>query len=424
VQLFRNERAVLGTWGFLRPRIFLPHDADEWPDERIHVVLTHEFAHIKRFDWPVQMLAEIARAVYWFNPLFWAACRRLRSESEHACDDVVLNAGFDAKDYAAHLLDLARTLTRSERTWSSPVLAMSRPPNLERRFVAMLNPSVNRRVINRATLLATCAIAVSVTLSLASVRAPEQTLQPTASPAPAVRASALTPTPAVPITPSPVSMKPAAARPVRRQGLADGSLAGIVLDPTGAVVPGVIVIVRSDKIATETVTGPVGQYEFRALPPGVYTLTAQLPGFVTAGIGRLEIQSSQTLKQNVMLSVGTVAQRVAVSAVGQPKPAPLPGTPQRVRIGGNVRAANLISMVRPDYPPAARDSGIEGTVHLQGIIGIDGALAGLRVISITDPELAAAAIESVRQWRYRPALLNGTPVEVITEIDVDFRLTQ
>jgi beta-lactamase regulating signal transducer with metallopeptidase domain len=64
---------------------------------------SHEVAHIERCDWLVQVLAEAARTVYWFNPLFWLLCRRLRAESEHACDDVVLNAGINANDYAAAL---------------------------------------------------------------------------------------------------------------------------------------------------------------------------------------------------------------------------------------------------------------------------------------------------------------------------------
>ena len=71
VRLLENDRAVLGAWGVLKPRIFLPRDVGDWPNERIRAVLTHEMAHIKRFDWPVQMLAEVARAVYWFNPAFW-----------------------------------------------------------------------------------------------------------------------------------------------------------------------------------------------------------------------------------------------------------------------------------------------------------------------------------------------------------------
>jgi beta-lactamase regulating signal transducer with metallopeptidase domain len=135
VRLLENNSGVLGKWGAVRPKIFLPQKSHVWTDSRIRVVLIHEFAHIRRFDWPLQILAELARAVYWFNPLFWFLCRRLRAESEHACDDVVLNAGVDAKDYAADLLDLARTLNPTSRPWAT-VLAMSRRPNLERRFVA------------------------------------------------------------------------------------------------------------------------------------------------------------------------------------------------------------------------------------------------------------------------------------------------
>src|SRR5204862_6430573 len=94
-------------------------------------------------------------------------------ESEHACDDVVLNAGFPAESYAAHLLELARTLRDSGRRWS-PVLAMSRPPHLERRFVAMLNSSLNHLSISRRTIVAVCVTAAWVTLLLTSVRTPAQ----------------------------------------------------------------------------------------------------------------------------------------------------------------------------------------------------------------------------------------------------------
>jgi TonB family protein len=374
-------------------------------------------------------------------------------------------AGFDAKDYAAHLLDLARTLRNSDRVWS-PVLAMSRPPNLERRFVAMLNPSLNRRVMSRAAVLAICLIAVSVTLSLASMRGPERLPQAASLPVMGVRVSVPTSNAVAPEDtfekevnrlvragasaprsalrlPS-AEAKPAAPAPATVQGLADGSLLGTVSDATGAVVPGVrlTVATRDQKAIVEkngagvsvrvlqppttmleTTSGPAGEYEFRALTPGLYVLTASLPGFLNASTG-VEIKPSETWRQNIGLSVGNIVQRVEVHVAGQPKPAPLPGTPQRIRVGGNVQAANLISQVRPIYPQAARDAGIEGTVHLRGIISVDGTLVGLHVISSNDPDLAVAAIESARQWRYRPTLLNGEPVEVITEIDVDFKLNQ
>ena len=111
------------------------------------------------------------------SSLFWFLCRRLRSESELACDDVVLNAGYDAGEYATHLLELARASKTRGRTWS-PVLAMAQPPHLERRFIAMLNPSINRTPVNRAAVIVTCVLALLVTIPLAAVQAREEIKPP------------------------------------------------------------------------------------------------------------------------------------------------------------------------------------------------------------------------------------------------------
>ncbi|HEV2734385.1 MAG TPA: M56 family metallopeptidase, partial [Longimicrobiaceae bacterium] len=100
-----DESAMPVTWGVHRPRILLPAGAEGWPAERLRAVLLHELAHVRRGDWAVLLAAETACALYWFNPLVWAAAARLRAESEHACDDQVLRAGSRPSDYAAHLLE-------------------------------------------------------------------------------------------------------------------------------------------------------------------------------------------------------------------------------------------------------------------------------------------------------------------------------
>jgi TonB family protein len=94
-----------------------------------------------------------------------------------------------------------------------------------------------------------------------------------------------------------------------------------------------------------------------------------------------------------------------------------------VRIGGNVQATKLISQVKPVYPESAQRQGIEGTVLLRAVIARDGSLLSIGVMNtLADPELASAATDAVKQWRYEPTLLNGEPVEVVTTISVNFHL--
>jgi protein TonB len=94
-----------------------------------------------------------------------------------------------------------------------------------------------------------------------------------------------------------------------------------------------------------------------------------------------------------------------------------------VAISRGVQAAKLIRQVNPPYPPLAKQARISGTVRLTAIIGRDGAIERLQLIS-GHPLLAPAALEAVKQWVYRPTLLNEVPVEVITQIDVNFTLSQ
>lgn len=96
--------------------------------------------------------------------------------------------------------------------------------------------------------------------------------------------------------------------------------------------------------------------------------------------------------------------------------------PKRVRIATRVAEANLIHDVAPTYPPEAGRARIEGTVVLQAVIGKDGSVQDVQVESGL-PILAQAAIDAVKQWRYRPYLLNGEPVEVDSRITINFTLS-
>jgi len=104
-----------------------------------------------------------------------------------------------------------------------------------------------------------------------------------------------------------------------------------------------------------------------------------------------------------------------------PPPPPKPKTPKRIRVGGQVEAAKLIYKPTPQYPPLAKMARIQGTVRLEAVISKDGTIQDLKVLS-GHPLLVKAALDAVKQWRYQPTLLNGEPVEVVTEIDVNFTL--
>ena len=138
-----------------------------------------------------------------------------------------------------------------------------------------------------------------------------------------------------------------------------------------------------------------------AEPPDMGGMAGGVPGGVAGG------------------SAGGVLGGVIGGAGTAPPPPKL--APKRVTVGGNVQAARLVNRVQPLYPPLARQTRISGTVKLHAIIGKNGAVEQLQVVS-GHPLLVQSALDAVRQWRYQPTLLNGDPVEVDTTITVTFTM--
>jgi periplasmic protein TonB len=114
---------------------------------------------------------------------------------------------------------------------------------------------------------------------------------------------------------------------------------------------------------------------------------------------------------------GVIGSVLSSTPVAVPKIA----TPQRVRVSSGVQSGLLVRKVNPTYPPLARQARIQGVVLLQAEISKDGNIINLQLIS-GHPMLAPAAIEAVKQWKYKPYLLNGEPVEVETQVQVNFTL--
>jgi protein TonB len=123
--------------------------------------------------------------------------------------------------------------------------------------------------------------------------------------------------------------------------------------------------------------------------------------------------------------IGGIIGSVPTAAPPPPPPvkeAPKPVTPKQIRVGGQVQAAKLIRQPKPAYPPLAKQARIQGTVRFNAVIGKDGTIQNLTLVS-GHPLLVQSATEAVRQWVYQPTLLNGEPVEVVTQIDVNFTLS-
>lgn len=125
------ESIVPLTLGIVTPAILLPAESDDWNDSLQDGVLLHELAHVRRNDLLWQLVGRIACSLHWFNPLAWYAQRQLRQLSEQACDDAVVQSGEKASDYAATLLQIARTFCGDRRAF--PGVAMAEGNNLERR---------------------------------------------------------------------------------------------------------------------------------------------------------------------------------------------------------------------------------------------------------------------------------------------------
>jgi TonB family protein len=359
----------------------------------VRLVLHHELEHIRRGDWIVQLLGEILRAVYWFNPLVWIVCRRLRYESEHACDDAVLSRGVQPTDYAALLVDLARTLNAG-RTIRVPAPAMARASSLEGRVSAMLNARLNRRPITRSTRIATVILFLCVTVPLSGLAAQRFS-----------------------------------------------TFSGTLVDQTNAVLPNVAVTLTNPAAQTrhEVRTDRTGHFELLGLPDGEYQLSIAAAGFATV-IEPIPI-AGRDVTRTFQLRVGDLHETISITSGGpEYKSDPELRAKARQRaeqrmqkvaercggngaaaggVGGNILQPTKIADVKPRYPENLQAARVGGVVILEVLIGTDGTVRDVQVSS-GDPDLGHAAVEAIRQWEFSPTYLNCTPVEVRMGVTATF----
>jgi len=170
--------AIPMTWGLVRPVILMPRESEGWSEDERSSALFHEMAHVKRLDFLVTVLVRLSLAVYWLNPLARLAFRRLKSEQEKACDELVLRAGVRPSTYAANLLSLNRS---AALRWSPPVallgmIGLAGGSPLGERLTTILKTNMTLKEVHMKTKLALSALVICAVAVIGMAR-------PTAVPA-------------------------------------------------------------------------------------------------------------------------------------------------------------------------------------------------------------------------------------------------
>ena len=413
------------TIAFFRPVIAFPIDADHWTDDDIARVMIHECEHVTRGDWFTLLAARLACSVYWFHPLAWLALRRLRVETERACDDAVVRSS-DAPAYAEQLVDLASRLSAGTR---APVLSMATHTELSARISSILDRGRRRaRTTPGGRWLA---LAFTVAL-LAAIAATE----PVST---ALRAAQQTPALGE-------ILPPEAANYGREARSGGASLSGVLYDPFGQPLGGIVLALESLQFGDPPVparstpffralpTDANGRYSFDRVPPGLYGLAAPSSDFFAGD--RLVLRSGEQVTRDIHMRIGPTTATLTACRDCEPGTVvfDLPDSIRRelerdeqLALSAPVAAAEPISEtlageIRAPYPFALRDTSLEGHAVVEGVIAPDGTSQAMRVTSSTHPALATAAIEVLATERWKPAYVRGVAVEAPFRVEVDFVL--
>lgn len=192
-------------------------------------------------------------------------------------------------------------------------------------------------------------------------------------------------------------------------------------------------IYRANVLAPDPIAPVVAQRSV-ASPRAVYRPTISAPVMIPKGVAHIEEAPEVGLQTGIIGSIpGGASVDRFLGGVGVRLPATTPRTIQNVetpppptaplRVNSSVQGALLKYGPKPVYPPLAKAARVQGTVRLTAVVGTDGAIRNLRLMS-GPPLLVKAAVDAVSTWRYQPTMLNGSAVDVITEIDVNFTLSQ
>jgi TonB family protein len=429
------------TFGFLRPVILLPEVCLQ--DES---VACHELLHVRRRDWLFTVIEEFTLSVFWFHPAMWWLVAQIQLAREEAVDREAVAILNSRERYLESLLALATAKVGLDLVPASPFL---RRRHLQKRVASLLK-EVSMSRLRLSWSLATFAgvLALAGWLGVRSFPLQAAPQEKDASGV-SVDSSGLTLLHRVPV------VYPREALDKRIEG---DVLLELTLSATGAVSDARVLSGPEElrKAALESVlqwhyandaqlpTNIQVTIKFRLpqpAPASVFPIP-QLDGATT--VKYVDIRVPEALKQKVesrialhegdqitpaslndlALTVREVDEHLNIKVdKGGVITIMLDTPPQRIRVGGNVQQANLIQKITPRYPLQAKQDHVQGQVRFTVLIGKDGHVQNVDLVS-GEPVLADAAKEAVAQWVYKPNLLNGQPVEVLTQVDVNFTLSQ
>jgi TonB family protein len=472
------------TVGFLRPTILLPVEACIWADERKRIVLLHELAHVRRGDVAAHVLARTALSLYWWNPLAWMAWHKFLKERERATDDLVLNTGARASDYAGHLLEVARTM-QSIPQLAATTVAMARRAELEGRLIAILDSGVNRQKPGRCSVLIALFAALMIIAPLAAVRAQENqtegvpvdvdaTIQAANSQknyemlenaaqaaerlrkydiaqkllnaAFAIRAQVSTPEHAEYAVGLLKLAELAQRRHMTKDAEALYTKASVALGARPESAPafiylGVAAMAKKDfsqaidyfqraQNVDPSQAGRalmfMGAAEQRrnnmAETEALYksALAAQPAGSAESAV-TMRVYAEFLRKQGRADEASTLD--ASAAAIRKATSSSGPAVSGDVyRVGQGVSAPSVLQKVDPEYSDEARAVALDGTVVLSVEIGPDGFGHNARVVRGLGLGLDESALDAISQWRFQPGLKDGQPVTVLATIEINFRL--
>jgi TonB family protein len=474
-----TSEAMPLTFGVFRPTVLLPAGAAEWAPERLRIVLLHELAHVRRGDVAMHLLARTALALYWWNPLAWFAWREFLKERERATDDLVLQAGARASDYAGHLLEVARSLQAASVT-ASAAIAMARRSDLEGRLLAILDSGVNRTPTGRRAPAAAAALAVALVAPFAAMQAQDPAIPPEADAT--IRAANSQKNHEI-LDRAAAAYERVAKYDVARKLLENSLAIREQVSGTGTPVYAAGLVKLGDLAARRHQSDDALAFYSKAVSTG--DRPEIVPALLYLGAHAFEARDRQTAEAMFRRAVavadgGLNANRALtwLAVLRQSTPggeaeaellyqralaaqpdgvttltnyARLVRTQNRIaeaeqlearsrehatsppleavvrsqdvyRVGGGVTAPALLEKVEPEYSEAARAAKFQGTVLLYIEVEPTGVAGNIQVRRSLGLGLDEKAIEAVSRWRFRPGRKDGVPVPVAATVEIHFRL--